>query len=100
MKSSEGSKAKKAVNDEEKQDKDTVAHDEKKNDAPGDDSYAKDGSMVWDVTQAQVCLEQLLKLFPNMTLDKARFLLELVCDDYLHRRFGNVPDVRGECDAR
>jgi hypothetical protein len=38
--------------------------------------------MVWDVTKAQVCVEQLLKLSPYMTLDKARSLLELVCGDY------------------
>jgi hypothetical protein len=55
MKSSEGSEAKKAGNDEEKQDKDKVAHDGKKNDDPGDDSYAKDGSMAWDVTKACKC---------------------------------------------
>jgi hypothetical protein len=83
MKSSEGPEAKKTGNDEEKQDKDKVAHDGKPPDASGDDPYAKDGSMVWDVTKAQVCVEQLLKLFPNMALDKARSLLELVCDDYI-----------------
>ena len=83
MKSSEGPEAKKTGNDEGKQDKDKVAHDGKTPDASGDDPYAKDGSMVWDVTKAQVCVEQLLKLFPNMALDKARSLLELVCDDYI-----------------
>jgi hypothetical protein len=83
MKSSEGSEAKKAVNDEGKQDKDRAAHEEKKTDASGDDSYAKDGSMVWDVTKAQAYVEQLLKLFPKLALDKARSLLELVCGDYI-----------------
>jgi hypothetical protein len=82
MKSSEGSEAKKAVNDEGKQDKDKerVAHEEN---PPGDNSYAKDGSMVWDVTKAQACVEQLLKLFPKLALDKARSLLELACDDHI-----------------
>jgi hypothetical protein len=39
--------------------------------------------MAWDVTKAQACVEQLLKLFPKLTLDKARSLLELVCDDFI-----------------
>jgi hypothetical protein len=41
---------KKAGNYEEKQDKDKVAHDGKPPDASGDGPYAKDGSVVWDVT--------------------------------------------------
>jgi hypothetical protein len=39
--------------------------------------------MVWDLSKAQVCVEQLLKLFPHMALDQARSLLELVCGDYI-----------------
>jgi hypothetical protein len=38
--------------------KDRVAHDRKPPGASGDDPYAKDGSVVWDVTKAQVCVEQ------------------------------------------
>jgi hypothetical protein len=84
MKSSEGPEAKKkAVNDEGKQDKDKVSHEENPPGASGDNSYAKDGSMVWDVTKAQACVEQLLKLFPKLALDKARSLLELACDDHI-----------------
>jgi hypothetical protein len=33
--------------------------------ASGDGSGAKDGSMEWDVTNAKVCVGQLLKLFPT-----------------------------------
>jgi hypothetical protein len=83
MKESEGLEAKKAVMDEEKQDKDKVAHEGNSPGASGGGSGAKDGSMVWDVTKAQACVEQLLKLFPDMALDKARSLLELVCDDHI-----------------
>jgi hypothetical protein len=61
-----------------------VTHDKNLPGASGGDSYAKDGGVVWDaVTKAQVCVEQLLKLFSNMALDKARSLLELVCGIYI-----------------
>ena len=69
--------------DEEKQDKEKAAHEEDFPDASGDGSGAKDGSMEWDVTNAKACVGQLLKLFPDMALEKARSLLELVCDDHI-----------------
>ena len=83
MKKSKGSEDNEAVIDEDKQDKDKVANEESPPDTAGDDSDAKDESLTWDVTKAQACVEQLLDLFPDMTLEKARSLLELVCDDYI-----------------
>ena len=83
MKKSKGSEDNEAVMDEDKQDKDKVANEESPPDTAGDDSDAKDESLTWDVTKAQACVEQLLDLFPDMTLEKARSLLELVCDDYI-----------------
>ena len=83
MKKSKGSEDNNAVIDEDKQDKDKVANEESPPDTAGDDSDAKDESLTWDVTKAQACVEQLLDLFPDMTLEKARSLLELVCDDYI-----------------
>ena len=81
MKKSKGSEDNNAVIDEDKQEKDKVANEESPPDTAGDDSDAKDESLTWDVTKAQACVEQLLDLFPDMTLEKARSLLELVCDD-------------------
>jgi hypothetical protein len=49
----------------------------------GDDTDAKDESLMWDVTKAQACVERLLQLFPKMTPDKARSLLEVVCGDHI-----------------
>jgi hypothetical protein len=63
--------------------KDKVANEENPPDVAGDDSDAKDESLMWDVTKAQACVERLLQLFPKMTLDKARSLLEVVCGDYI-----------------
>jgi hypothetical protein len=94
MKASEGTKVNEAVMDEVEQDKDKVALGEDPPDASGGGSGAKDGSMEWDVTNAEVCVEQLLELFPDMALEKARSLLELAGLRRLHRRFGSVTDIQ------
>jgi hypothetical protein len=83
MKKSEVSEVKEAVMDGDKQDKESVALEEDSTDTSGDGSGAKDGSMDWDVANAKVCVGRLLELLPDMALEKARSLLELVCNDYI-----------------
>ena len=51
------------------------AHDENRPSSSGDDSGEKDGNMTWDVTKVKESVEQVLKMFPDMALDKARSLL-------------------------
>jgi hypothetical protein len=56
--------------------------DEEKTPQPsGGDSGKKDESVSWDVTNAKGAVNQVLRLFPDMTRDKTRTLLEMVCDD-------------------
>jgi hypothetical protein len=76
MKTSEVTKDENAVTSEGKQEHNDASLNEVKTpDLSGEGSDIADGSMSWDMTKTQEPVDQ--KLFPNMTSDKARTLLEI-----------------------
>jgi hypothetical protein len=81
MKASEGTKDENAVTGEVKQDNDASLNEVGTPDLPGEGSDIANESMSWDMTKTQESVDQVLKVYPNKTSDKARTLLEMVYDD-------------------